>query len=147
VIAGPAPDDWVEQCYQVASFRCLFDLMIPRTLSRSDLVFFLDGLINNLPLYLRTFCPRKSTPSSMCVTLVFSWENSRPLALKKSTHAPSCRTLWTGASGRATLHWMNGEHRLARSGSPPCSTAFSPPVTCPLPDTIFPLPDWVASEG
>lgn len=51
---------------------CLLALMTPRTLSRKALTFFPDGLINSLPWYLRTFCPRKSNPSSMCVILVFS---------------------------------------------------------------------------
>ena len=52
-------------------FACLLALINERTLTRKALTFFLDGLINSLPLYLRTFCPRKSNPSSMCVILVF----------------------------------------------------------------------------
>jgi hypothetical protein len=40
-----------------------------------------DGLVNTLPQrWRRTFCPKKSKPSSTCVIWVFSWESSKKLA-------------------------------------------------------------------
>src|SRR5258708_15147845 len=51
----------------------LYFSMIPRTFLRNAFTFFLAGVVNTAPFwYLRTCCPRKSKPSSMCVMTVFS---------------------------------------------------------------------------
>lgn len=66
---------------------CLRSFTISRTFSRKRCVCFLAGLMMSfifLPsLYLRTFCPRKSKPSVICVIFVFSWDNSRSRSLRK----------------------------------------------------------------
>ena len=49
----------------------LFSLTIVRTFLRKDFIAFFDGLMSNFPLYFRTFCPRKSKPSLICVITVF----------------------------------------------------------------------------
>jgi hypothetical protein len=41
-----------------------------------------EGFIRSLPLYFLTLKPRKSKPSSICVIMVFSSDNSRPLILR-----------------------------------------------------------------
>src|SRR5262249_53672794 len=58
--------------------------MTARMSVRNALTFFFDGRVRNFPLYLRTCCPRKSNPSSMCVILVFSSESSKPRSRRKS---------------------------------------------------------------
>ena len=77
-------------------FSCFaerFALMVSRTLSKNAFTFLADGLINNLPPYLRTFCPRKSKPSEMCVILVFACDSSRPRAARNtSTHGLTSRS-------------------------------------------------------
>ena len=57
---------------RVSCFAERFALMVSRTLSRNAFAFLADGLMRSLPPYLRTFCPRKSKPSEICVILVFS---------------------------------------------------------------------------
>src|SRR5947209_2248686 len=51
-------------------------------LARNVFVFFFDGVMKNLVrfpiLYLRTVCPRKSNPCSICVMTVFSAESCKP---------------------------------------------------------------------
>ena len=50
-----------------------------------ELAFLREGLISNLPLlYLRTFCPRKSKPASICVTDVFSAEENQTALTEKA---------------------------------------------------------------
>ena len=49
----------------------------------NEVMFFRDGLVKNLPLYLRMFLPKKSKPSAMLVTLVFSSESFKPRSLRK----------------------------------------------------------------
>ena len=49
-------------------------------------MLFFDGVMKNLGRflrrYLRTVCPRKSNPCSICVTTVFSGESSNPRSLR-----------------------------------------------------------------
>jgi len=61
-------------------FAVLLSFMAFLALSRQAFTFFLDGLTNSLPLYLRMLTPRKSNPLSICVILVFSSESSSYLA-------------------------------------------------------------------
>ena len=72
---------------RVSCFAERFALMVSRILSKNDFTFLTDGLIRSLPPYLRTFCPRKSKPSEMCVILVFSCDHSRSRSARNaSTH-------------------------------------------------------------
>src|SRR5471030_3008624 len=56
--------------------------MMSRILSRCPLTFAFDGFISSLPSYLRMFHPRKSNPSLMCVTFVFSGDRTSPRSQK-----------------------------------------------------------------
>ena len=78
VKVGPSPYFGVEVAMSPYAVACLFPLMTFRMLARNVCTFFFDGRVKSFPLYLRTFCPRKSNPSSMCVILVFSSESSNP---------------------------------------------------------------------
>src|SRR5216683_7134267 len=51
---------------------------------RNAFTFFFAGRVRKCPWYLRTWCPRKSNPSSMCVMLVFSSESSNPRSRRNS---------------------------------------------------------------
>src|SRR5271166_4138482 len=51
--------------------------MVSRILDKNVLTFCDDGLVKTLPQrWRRTFCPKKSKPSSTCVIWVFSCEPS-----------------------------------------------------------------------
>src|SRR5215813_11855004 len=68
------------------ALACAFLSMIPRILSNTASTLFFDGVMMIFPsLYRRTFCPRKSNPSSICVILVFSCESSSPRSFKNSS--------------------------------------------------------------
>src|SRR6202795_909976 len=63
--------------------------MVSRILVKNVFTLLEDGLVKTLPQrYRRTFCPKKSKPSSTCVIWVFSWESSKPRSFKsgKDTH-------------------------------------------------------------
>ncbi len=86
VIHRPTAYDPIELCGQLPrrDSLCSFD-NFPNVF-QNVWIFLRDGLTSNFPsLYLRKFCPRKSKPSSMCVTLVFSAESSRPRARRNSS--------------------------------------------------------------
>ncbi len=69
--------------------RGLLAFTMSRTFSRKAVTFFFDGLIKSLcrfpVLYLRTFWPRKSNPSSIWVMSVFSGESCKPRSRRNAS--------------------------------------------------------------
>ena len=72
VIVRPTPYLGSRVAISQYAVACLLSLMTFRMSVRNVFTFFFDGVMRSFPLYLRTCCPRKSNPSSMCVILVFS---------------------------------------------------------------------------
>lgn len=68
-------------------------------------MFFLDGVMSSLPWYLRTFWPRKSKPSLMCV---FSVDNSSPHSLLVTTPVTlSPRKAGYGGARKIATRWSH----------------------------------------
>ena len=69
----------------ISVFAEAFDLMVCRMSCKKAKTFDLAGIQRSFPLYLRTFTPKKSNPSSMGVIRVLVGDKTNPRSAKKDS--------------------------------------------------------------